>query len=151
MKSVTRFAIVGALLVAGFASAAAAPAVGKGKSNAPGLADNFYRGITTVGSSSTTETVVETTVLSSETETRTIGGGQFNNGKDGNLQDRSVETVQVVEKEITTVTVEAHRGAPVSKGKDLSYTTVTETVVSDTTTTVVGDWGAAYDVPSDVK
>jgi hypothetical protein len=151
MKSFTRFAIVGTLLVAGVASAAAAPAVGKGKVSAPGLADNFYRGITTVGSSSTTGTVVETTVLSSETETRTIGSGQLNSGKDGNLQDRSVETVRIVEKEVTTVTVEAHRGAPVSRGKDLSFSTVNETVVSDTTTTVVGDWGAAYDVPSDAK
>ena len=151
MKTVTKYAIVGTLLVAGFVSAAAAPASGKGKASAPGQAENFHRGITTAGSSSTTETVTEVNVLSSGTETRTIGGGQLNSGKDGNLQDRIVETVQVIEKEITTVRVEAHRGAPVSNGKDLSYTTVTEKLISDTTTTVVGDWGSAYDVPSEVK
>jgi len=150
MKSLARIAVVGILLVAGLVSAAAAP-VAKGKASAPGQADNFYRGITTIGSSSTTATVFETTVLSSETETRTIGSGQSNNGKDGNLQDRTTETVQIVEKEITTVTYEAHRGAPVSNGKDLSYTEVTETEVSNTTTTVVGDWGPAYEVPSGTK
>jgi hypothetical protein len=155
MKSVTKYAIVSALLVAGLVSAAAAPASGKGKASAPGQADNFYRGITTVGSTSTTETVTNVTVLESVTETRTIGSGQNNStkggNKDGNLQDRTVETVQTVVTDITTVTVEAHRGAPVSNGKDLSYTEVTETVVSDTISTVVGDWGSAYDVPSEVK
>jgi hypothetical protein len=150
MKSFARIAVVGILLVAGFVSAAAAP-VAKGKAGAPGQADNFYRGITTVGSSTVTETVTETNVLSSVTETREIGSGQKNNDKDGNLQDRTSSEVQTVVTEVTTVTYEAHRGAPVSNGKDLSYTVVTEEVKSETTTTVVGEWGPAYEVPSGTK
>ena len=150
MKAGIRFALIGSFMVAALVSVSAAPK-GKGAETAPGQADNFYRGVTTVGTTSTTETVVTSTVLSSEIETRLIGGGQANNKKDGNLQDRTVSEVQVVVTEITTVVVEAHRGAPVSNGKDLSYTEVTETVVSDTIVTETGDWGPAYEVPSGTK
>lgn len=122
-----------------------------GQSRAPGLADNFYRGVTTVGSSVQSETITETIVLSSTVETRTIGSGQVNNNRDGNLQDRSVTEVNTKVTEITTTTYEAHRGAPVSNGKDLSYTTVTSNEIISQTETVYGDWGSAYSVPSDSK
>ena len=122
-----------------------------GQSRAPGLADNFYRGVTTVGSSVQIETVTETTVLGSTIETRTIGSGQEHNNRDGNLQDRSVTEVNTKVTEITTTTYEAHRGAPVSNGKDLSYTSVTSNQISSQTDTVYGDWGSAYSVPSGSK
>lgn len=135
------------LVSVSFLSAKSAP----GQSRAPGLADNFYRGVTTVGFSVQTETITETNVLSSSIETRTIGSGQENNNRDGNLQDRSVTEVNTTVTEITTTTYEAHRGAPISNGKDLSYTAVTSSEISSQTETVYGDWGSAYSVPSGSK
>ena len=123
--------------------------------SAPGKADTFYRGVTTIAVSSTTEYISETTVLSSTTETREIGNGQANNGKNANnsnSQDRTVETVQVLEKEVTTTVYDQHHGTANSNGAYIgSFEVVTETVISDETTTVVGDWGPAYSVASGTK
>jgi len=163
----------------------------------PGKADNFYRGITTLAPVVTSELVSSSSVvLSSESvasdpvvtvvtsdpvvvETRVIGNGQGNNGKDGNLQDKTattkvttsetlvtptsvVETTNVYE---VTTTVASHRGAPISNGKPLEpVVTVaqdtqvalgtevsSEVVVETSSETVVSDWGPAYDVPSGSK
>ncbi|HAE23197.1 MAG TPA: hypothetical protein DCG47_12880 [Spirochaetaceae bacterium] len=120
------------------------------------------------------------TVTSSEpvvVDTRIIGQGEGN--PTGNLQDKKAVTVSTESSStITTssviettniyeltVTVNSHRGAPASKGKALepvitksaevqvteSTIEKTETVSSTSTQTVVGDWEAAYSVPSDAK
>lgn len=119
------------------------------KGSAPGLADTFYRGITTIVVSDITSTSTETTVLSSTVETRLIGGGQVKGGKDGNLQDRTVSVVQTDVFEIRVITYEQHRGVAHSNGKYLgTITETTKTLVSSELNTQVGDWGAAYDLPS---
>ena len=144
-----RYLTIAIVLLASVSFLAAKTAPGQGR--APGLADNFYRGVTTVASSQQTETITETAVLSSAVESRTIGSGQTNNNQDGNLQDRTVSVVTTTVTEITTTTYDAHRGAPVSNGKDLSYSTVTSNTVSSSIDTVYGDWGSAYSVPSGSK
>lgn len=119
------------------------------KGSAPGLADTFYRGVTTIAVADETSTITETTVLSSTVETRLIGGGQANSGKDGNLQDRTVSVVQTEVYELRVVTYEQHRGVAHSNGKYLgTVTEETKTLVSSELVTQVGDWGAAYDLPS---
>lgn len=134
-------------------AAVAAPAFANPKGTPPGKADTFYRGVTTIAiGDPVVEAVTETTVLASATETRTIGNGQFNNGRDGNLQDRTVTTVQVDNYLITTVTYEQHHGVAHSNGKYLgTFEVVTVELISSEETTETGDWGPAYDVPSDSK
>jgi len=121
----------------------------------PGKADNFYRGVTTVLVSSTTETVTTTTVLSSVTETRLIGNGQGNGRNqtnDNNAQDRTVTTVLTTVTEVTTNVYDQHHGAPNSRGAYIgTITQVTERVISSETTTVTGDWGPAYSLPSNIR
>jgi hypothetical protein len=120
--------------------------------SAPGLADTFYRGVTTLQTASYSETLTTTEVLDTYTETRTIGAGQYNNGNNGNLQDREVVKEKTTVKEITTSIYEQHRGVAISNGKYLGTTTVeTEKILSTTESTSVGDWGSAYSVPSDTK
>lgn len=190
MKAQMKYLALAALIAAGFGSAAAAP-----NSKAPGKADNFYRGVTTLAPVvstaliSSSDVVLSSTSLSSEpvvtvtssepvvVETRVIGKG--NGNPTGNLQDRkavtvttesssTVTTTTLIETtkvyEITT-TVNSHRGAPVSQGKALEpvITKATEVVVTESTVvrtdietsssteTVVGDWEAAYSVPSGTK
>lgn len=149
MNTITKNITVAALVLFTLTGLSAAAA------NAPGKADTFYRGITTIAVSSTTELVTETTVLSSTTETRQIGNGQANNGKNANssnLQDRTVQTVQVLEKEITTTVYDQHHGVANSNGKDLgTFEVVTENVITDETTTLTSDWGPAYSVASGTK
>lgn len=148
MKAFMRIAVVFVILGV---SAVSAFAQGK-KAAAPGQADTFYRGVTTIVVSDETVRVTTTDIISQETETRTIGGGQANNNRDGNLQDRTVSVVETTVTDIRTVVTDQHRGVAHSSGKDLGTTTeVTETVVSRETETVVGDWGSAYDVPSGMK
>ncbi len=120
--------------------------------SAPGLADTFYRGVTTIQTSSSTEILTFTEVLYSATETRTIGSGQGNNGRDGNLQDREVLTVRTRVVEVTTSIFEQHQGVAHSKGRYLgTFSVVTETLLSESTSTTYGDWGPAYDLPSDIR
>lgn len=193
MKSTIRFAIIGALMAAALVSVSAAPA-GKGVATAPGQADNFYRGITTLDPVVTTELVSSTSeVISSSTvtsdpvitqnttsavvDTRVIGQG--NGNPTGNLQDKVATTtttestaiatttsvVETTNVYAVTTTIGSHHGAPISNGKALEpvVTTATDTqvsqdtqvstaeVTSTSTETVVGDWQAAYSVPSGTK
>lgn len=123
----------------------------QGKSaSAPGQDPRFYRGITTYEPVVTVETSVTQNVTET-VETRVIGSGQFNNKKDGNLQDRTITEIETVTTVTTTSVTESHRGAPVSNGKQLEPVVVVTQEVESSVETVVGDWGPAYDVPSEVK
>jgi len=163
----------------------------------PGKASNFYRGVTTLDPVVSSELASSSSVvLSSESvysdpvvtvvasdpvvvETRVIGNGQGNSGKNGNLQDKTAVTkVTTTETQVTTTSVVettnvynvttvigSHRGAPISNGKALEpvVTTAQETEVvvgtevstsvdvQTTQTTEISDWGPAYDVPSGSK
>lgn len=194
MKSVIRFAIIGTFMAAALVSVSAAPK-GKGLATAPGQAENFYRGITTLAPVVTTELASSTSeVISSISETSapvlsvTVSEpvvvatriiGQSKGNPTGNLQDKTatttttesvstVTTTSVIETtnvyDVTTI-IGSHHGAPISSGKALEpvVTLSTEvqviesteinvaTVSSSTTETVVGDWEAAYSVPSGTK
>ena len=121
MKAGIRFALIGSFMVAALVSVSAAPK-GKGAETAPGQADNFYRGVTTVGTTSTTETVVTSTVLSSEIETRLIGGGQANNKKDGNVTGPTVKGVSVSASGSTPGGADTNPGLPGGTGHERVYT-----------------------------
>ena len=124
------------------------------RASAPGLADTFYRGITTVVVSDTTEIVTVRTVVSSYVETREIGTGQVNgpNGNQSNLQDRTVEVVTISVYEVRTIVSEQHHGVAHSNGKPLgTITNVTQTLVSSDTVTEHGEWGPAYSLPSGTR
>jgi len=187
MKKVSKVFIVLAILVLATSGVYA--------KDAPGKADNFYRGVTTLAPvvttelvSSTSEVVSSTSVASDPVVTTSVSDpvvvdtrviGQGNGNPTGNLQNKSavtttttkettVTTTSVIETtnvyDVTT-TIGAHHGAPNSNGKALApVVTVTQdtqvvestqvdvsTEVATTSETVVGDWEAAYSVPSGKK
>ncbi len=157
MKSVIRFAIVASIMTAASVSVSAATK-GRGLATAPGQAENFYRGVTTLAPVVEKELVSATPVVvssdtatstdvdvasSSSTVTRTIGSGKGN--PTGNLQDATktstttttpttavtttvIDTTNVYD---VTTTVNSHHGAPVSNGKAL------EPVITESSATEV--------------
>lgn len=126
-----------------------------GKATAPGLADTFSKGMTTIVVSDTTEIVTTANVLDSYTETRAIGQGQGNgkgSSNENNLQDRTVTVTETEVDQVRTVITEQHHGTANSSGKYIgTETSVTTTVLSKETTTETGDWGAAYSLPSEIR
>jgi hypothetical protein len=123
--------------------------------------------------SSDTQTSTEVSQSANVVDTRFIGVSPGN--PTGNKQDKVATTTTTTTTAVTTSVVEttnvydvtttigSHRGAPVSNGKELEsvVTSSTQTEVSQSTevstdtstssTTVVGDWQAAYNVPSGTK
>lgn len=115
-------------------------ALAKGKDTAPGQADNFARGTTTVVSDGPLITEVGTDqVVSVLTETKSCAG------KFKGTQTRTITTTQTggtITYFIRTTTL--HHGAPHSNGKVYSVTEE-KIVVSETsgrTTTKTTGWGA---------
>lgn len=118
---------------------AAGAAVGKGKDTAPGQADNFDRGTTTIVSDGPliTEAGPDQVTETPETKACAIPHG----GQQTRIRT-TVQTGNVITYFIRTTTL--HHGAPNSKGKVYSVTEE-KIVVSETpgkTITTTTGWGA---------